>query len=412
MKRLRARTRVAVVGLVPLLVACARDRSVDPAAAGTVHAAGFADPASPTWHGALLRAERWSGMLDPGAKDACGRCHDGAPGRVTGVSSFAPGAPACTTCHAEPDGPLACSTCHSPGEAHAAHVQPSVSAAAGLPCSTCHPAPGNPVIGGLHGDGHVDIAFDPARVARVGTAAAYDATTRECAGTCHDRDGARPRPRWSDTASAGCGDCHGSPPAAHFAGPCTGCHAEANANGTALTGGPLHMNGRVDLGHGGSGCGACHGAGDDPWPTTGAHRAHASPSIASPVACAECHVVPAAVGAPGHLDGIVGVTFAGPASTARRATPSWDGQRCSTVACHGAKLVDAPSVIPAWRDGTGVASACGACHGIPPTQHTPSTSCGRSTCHGTEVTRDATGALSITPGGTSVHIDGTIDHAL
>jgi predicted CxxxxCH...CXXCH cytochrome family protein len=398
----------AALACVPLLAACARDRGGEPASAGAVHASRFADPASPSWHGALLRAERWSGMLDPNASDACGRCHDGSPARVAAVTSFAPGATPCTTCHVEPEGPLACRTCHSPGEAHAAHVEASPSAATGLPCSTCHPAPGQPVIGGLHGDGHVDVIFDPARAA---PGATYDATTRACAVGCHDRGGARPRPRWSDTTPIVCGDCHGSPPAAHYPGPCTGCHAEADASGTALAGGPLHMNGRVDLGKGGSGCGTCHGAGEDPWPTTGAHRAHASPSIASPVACAECHVVPASLHAPGHLDGVVDVALTG-AATARGARPSWDGQRCSAVACHGARLVDAPAVVPVWRDGSGAAAACGACHGIPPSQHTPSTSCGRSTCHGAEVTPDATGALSITPEGRILHVDGTIDHAL
>jgi hypothetical protein len=48
----------------------------------------------------------------------------------------------------------------------------------------------------------------------------------------------------------GCNDCHGAPPVAHPAGPCTNCHSEANANGTALTPGPLHLNGRIDFGDG------------------------------------------------------------------------------------------------------------------------------------------------------------------
>jgi hypothetical protein len=44
-------------------------------------------------------------------------------------------------------------------------------------------------------------------------------------------------------------------------------------------------------------------------------------------------------------------------------------------------------------------------------QHTPSTSCDRSTCHGDEIARDTTGALSIAPGGRARHVNGVIDVA-
>jgi predicted CxxxxCH...CXXCH cytochrome family protein len=124
--------------------------------------------------------------------------------------------------------------------------------------------------------------------------------------------------------------------------------------------------------------------------------------------CASCHVVPAAIVAPAHLDGIVQVAFAGHAVD-RGASPVWDGHACSSVACHGAALVDPPAVAPVWSDPTGRASACGACHGIPPTQHSPSTSCDRSTCHGSEVSRSWQGILGITPSGKALHIDGMIE---
>jgi predicted CxxxxCH...CXXCH cytochrome family protein len=398
------RERAAIGALVCLVAACSQDRAA-PSDPGGVHPTGIDDPTSPAWHGTLLASEHWSGMLDPNANDACGRCHAGSPAPVPGVTSFAPGATACTTCHSEPSGPLACDTCHSPGGPHAAHIAPSPSDATGLPCSTCHPVPGEPVIGGLHGDGVVEVVFDPARVA---PEASYDGATRVCAVACHDLGGARPRPSWNDTKPIVCGDCHTSPPTGHFPGPCTECHEEANASGTALSGGPLHMNGRVDLGNGNGTCSACHGSGEDPWPTTGAHRAHETSSLSLPVACEDCHVVPAAVLSPGHLDGVAQIAFSGLA-VARGSNATWDGQRCSSVACHGANLVDAPAVVPAWGDTSGAAGACGACHGIPPTEHTPSTSCGRSTCHGAEVTESATGLLSISDGGLSLHIDGVID---
>jgi predicted CxxxxCH...CXXCH cytochrome family protein len=394
-----------------------------PAFAAAVHTPDIVDPRSPGWHGALLREARWAPMLDGENPNACGRCHDGATSRPAGVSLPAPGAPDCTSCHTEPGGPLACSTCHgdgartypprdpcffpadAPAGAHAVHVNPSAARSSGLPCSTCHPLPPPQVIGGLHGNGIVDVLFDPTLVAPGGS---YDATTGACTVSCHNLGGARPIPRWSDTAPLGCGDCHGSPPANHYLGPCTNCHREANAAGTALSGGPLHLNGRVDLGDGTGGCGACHGSGDDPWPATGAHPSHETPSIAAPIACSSCHVVPATVLDPTHLDGTVHVIFSGLA-LARGAQPSWDGTSCVAVACHGANLADPPAT-PAWQDTSGAQAVCGACHGIPPAQHTPSTSCDRATCHGSEVVEDATGRPLITQGPSrALHVNGVID---
>ncbi len=407
MKRVR---RAASITAIALVGACSHDREI----AGTsqtptvVHPSGIADPTSPAFHGALLRREHWAGMLDANSGDACGRCHDGSPAPVASVTSFALGATACTSCHKEPAGPLACTTCHAPAEAHAAHVAPSPASTDGLACSTCHPAPGTPVIGGAHGNGTVDVAFDPTFAAN----GAFDVTTRACAVACHDIGGARPRPRWAETTPMTCGDCHASPPKSHYAGACSGCHAEANATGTALARGALHMNGRIDVANGdaASGCASCHGSNGDPWPATGAHRLHESSALTAAVVCADCHVVPGATIAPGHLDGVAEVTFAARAS-AGGLRPTWDGATCSNVACHGANLAAKPAPTPAWRDALAPLGSCGACHGMPPQDHTASTSCERSNCHGAEVARDAMGILTITPAGRALHINGTIDHA-
>jgi predicted CxxxxCH...CXXCH cytochrome family protein len=179
--------------------------------------------------------------------------------------------------------------------------------------------------------------------------------------------------------------------------------------GTALTGGSLHLNGRVDLGNGSGQCGACHGTGDSPWPMTAAHPAHQNATLTVPLDCTNCHVVPSTILDPAHLDGTAHVTFSGLA-VARGSTPTWDGARCADVACHGANLPD-PAAIPAWNDTSGGQAACGACHGIPPSAHTPSTDCNRADCHGSEVTLDVHGAPSITTAGKTLHIDGTIESA-
>jgi predicted CxxxxCH...CXXCH cytochrome family protein len=168
------------------------------------------------------------------------------------------------------------------------------------------------------------------------------------------------------------------------------------------------MNGHADLGNGSGQCGACHGNGASPWPSTAAHAAHQAPTLTVPTPCASCHPVPATIADPTHLDGVVQVAFSGLA-VSLGASPVWDGTSCSSVACHGANLTDPPAVQPQWTDPSGAASKCGACHGIPPSQHTPSTSCNRSDCHGTEVAIDAQGVPSITSSGKTLHINGVID---
>jgi predicted CxxxxCH...CXXCH cytochrome family protein len=256
---------------------------------------------------------------------------------------------------------------------------------------------------GRHGDGQVEVIFDPTRT---GPEASYDSASGACAVACHDAGGQTPRPSWNQTVPMTCNSCHLSPPQGHYTGPCTGCHADANAGGTALTG-SLHLNGVVDLGDGSGLCGACHGTGASPWPTTAAHPGHQSPSISSPVACASCHPVPTSITDPTHLDGVVHVTFTGLA-LARGSAPAWNGSSCTSVACHGAGLAD-PAAIPSWTDPSGDAAECGACHGIPPSQHTASTSCSRSDCHGSEVTISVQGVPSISASGEMLHIDGVVE---
>jgi predicted CxxxxCH...CXXCH cytochrome family protein len=396
-----------------------------PAFQAAVHNPSIIDPRAAGFHGTVLGATRWTSMLDPNDPNACGRCHDGAPVRPAGVTMAAPGAPSCTSCHDQPGGVLACSTCHGQGAtdypprdpcffpadvagAHAVHVEPSPICAAGLACSTCHPVPGNPVIGGLHGDGIVEVTFDPALVPGEPS---YDRTTGACAVYCHEQGGAKPFVTWTEAASpVGCGDCHGSPPSGHYLGPCTGCHVEANATGTALSGGPLHMDGKVELGNGSGQCGACHGTGDSPWPVTAAHPSHQTPTLTVALACTNCHVVPTEILDPVHLDGTVHVVFSGLA-TARGAVPAWDGTQCTNVACHGANLAD-PAAVPVWDDTSGAQAKCGACHGIPPSQHTTSANCNLSDCHGGEVTLESNGTPLISESGKTLHIDGIIEPVL
>jgi predicted CxxxxCH...CXXCH cytochrome family protein len=378
-----------------------------PSSRGEMHPVGWADPRSDEFHGRALREERWASILDASTPTWCARCHDGADvdRRVP-----APGATSCTSCHADDDGPLACSSCHGtpgrpypprdacfhPGEApgaHAAHVE------RGFECTLCHGARDVASLGtSEHGDGTVQVAFD----ARAGEGASWDGDARTCTNACHTRGGTMEEPSW-DATGLDCSSCHQSPPADHYPGTCDRCHAEASADGTALRAGALHLNGVVDLGDGSGTCAACHGSASDPAPATAAHPAHRAPRIAAPFDCAECHAVPSEVHDAGHLDGTVDVAL-GALARARGATPSYDGETCSGVACHGAGLAGGTHPSPRWRADT-IAGECGACHGTPPpAPHTENTDCGASLCHGGGV---APGPR-ITELGRVTHVDGRI----
>jgi predicted CxxxxCH...CXXCH cytochrome family protein len=354
-----------------------------PAFRGGVHAASFGDPRSPASHGRFLRAREFRPMMNGGDRDACGRCHDGSPNSFA-ARVAAPGATPCTTCHSSEGGPLGCTTCHGsngksypPRDAcyfpndsrettHAAH------ASAGVACGSCHPTPttGAPAV--PHGDGHLEVWL---------SSGTYDATNKTCTTRCHAGPGAlRPIPTWGDPTKIKCGDCHGAPPPKHPLGACSNCHNEA-----------LHLNGRVDVGDGSGKCGACHGSGDDPWPSTNAHPKHKSPSKAAGVACSTCHPTPEA----GHPrgDGKPIVRLLGVAAAGGRA-PSFNAadRSCASTHCHDG--VGAAEPTPKWTGSI----TCGGCHSIPPPPpHSTSSSCGMTACH----------AAPIAPG-TATHVDGRI----
>lgn len=388
-----------------------------PPSAG-VHDEGVGDPRAATFHAQTLRAARWSLMLSPDAPGACGRCHAGAPTRPARVTQATPGATACSTCHAGPQGALGCDTCHRVGDApgatgcvapqrdrardaHAAHLAPRLRAQ-GFACGVCHPARDATLAQGEHGDGVVQVRFDPTIA---GEDARYDRLGGTCTVQCHNRGGTMPAPRWRGGAPATCESCHGAPPQGHPAGACDGCHAEADAAGATLRPGPLHLNGVVDLGAGEGGCAACHGGRGDPWPESGAHLLHRDAPRARPVACESCHTVPDRVRAEGHLDGRVQVSF-GEAARARGARPSWSGGACAEVACHGAGLRGASPPLR-WSP-VAPASGCGSCHGVPPAApHTDDPGCASVLCHGGTVAPSPAGP-TISAAGRATHIDGVV----
>ena len=144
---------------------------------------------------------------------------------------------------------------------------------------------------------------------------------------------------------------------------CTGaCHGDAESNAP-----PVGTSGEVDT-------------------TTvavGAHRSHlvAQPIWHRRVDCRDCHLVPNSLTDVGHIDSALPaeLTFGEIAQTGGL-TPTWDGQNCSDVHCHGGGLTGGALNQPAWTTVDGSQAACGNCHGLPPLPpHPQNNDCG--TCH-------------------------------
>jgi predicted CxxxxCH...CXXCH cytochrome family protein len=181
-----------------------------------------------------------------------------------------------------------------------------------------------------HVDGTARLEFGP--IARTGgSPATFDGSSLTCSTYCHGgtlgAGGDNTAPVWTtvDGSQAACGACHAvPPPPPHSANPsCGGCHEGYSSSSVNLA---THVNGTVEVGS--LTCSSCHGSpvnaappmgvGGDSETTSvavGAHQQHLQGgALSRPIACAECHVVPTAMG---HADAAVQVAF-GALATARR----------------------------------------------------------------------------------------------
>lgn len=227
----------------------------------STHPGQWNDPRATDWHGAYLRTTDWQPIVDPTRSDACGLCHMGSPAPVEGVFNYPPGATDCTDCHTLPGGVMACGTCHGDGlraypprdqcyfrgppagYAHESHTTSSANMPRPLDCQACHFGEDFAVLEGRHGNGEVDVVFQPAW----GPDATYDLDTLVCATTCHVRGGTTPVVAWDEGAlDLDCNACHRTPPVGHSTIACNSCHRGINSEGTQLTLEAPHINGRVD----------------------------------------------------------------------------------------------------------------------------------------------------------------------
>ncbi|MBI5501298.1 MAG: CxxxxCH/CxxCH domain-containing protein [Deltaproteobacteria bacterium] len=168
------------------------------------------------------------------------------------------------------------------------------------------------------------------------------------------------------------------------AGLCFECHGEAPSAAP-----PRAIGGDTDTGSRG----------------VGAHRRHLFPAGTDgfrPVACDECHVVPADLFDEGHISMRPADLTFGPLASRGGLAPSFNGIRCRDVYCHGASLGAGGSLTaPRWTTVDGTQAACGTCHAVPPPPPHPAMAADLELCRGCHP------AHFERPG--EVHVNGEID---
>ena len=259
-----------------------------------------------------------------------------------------------------------------------------------------------------------------------GAQPSWDRTQRTCSGTyCHGATlggGTHTAPQWTkvDGSQAACGTCHGAPPPAPHPPDedCHRCHGDTvTADGAIDVAGGRHIDGKVELTA--TACNTCHGSSQNPAPPksvagatstdvleVGAHQSCLNGgSRRSGIACGECHVVPGAVDAPGHIEGKPARVTFGPLATSGGLSPAWspDTGRCSNTYCHGGTLTGGSNTAPIWNRVDGSQITCGSCHGTPPPPPHPAL----ANCHACHPgTVGADGKLDVAGGR---HMDGQVE---
>ncbi|MBI4821924.1 MAG: CxxxxCH/CxxCH domain-containing protein [Deltaproteobacteria bacterium] len=275
--------------------------------------------------------------------------------------------------------------------AHQAHLLGGVSSR-NVPCEECHRVPEN-----VDDEGHLDalpgaeLVFSGASTASAATPL-YDSVNGSCANTyCHGAKltgGTQLIPTWTSLDPIPCGGCHGLPPPAPHpeSDRCETCHDPVAGRNKTIVERRRHGDGVLDVVDGAA-CFGCHGSGSNSAPprdldgasdpsltTVGSHQEHLSGGqFSRPVECEDCHLVPAQLDSPGHVDSErPAELFFGELARADGALPAWnrtDGT-CANSYCHGATLEGATRSSPIWTDLASPAE-CGACHAVPPASPHP-----------------------------------------
>lgn len=307
--------------------------------------------------------------------------------------------------------------------AHIAHVNKTDFTSAPLACSACHVVPTSMA----HSNGTVEMAFS-GMAKSAGATPAWNGTTCT-ASYCHGNfpgGATTAAPSWTSGTPMACNSCHGAPPATpphtNPAMECSTCHGAGYSATAKTVNKATHIDGVVTVNTTAANCNSCHGdaarvgiAGADAkvksspplgshgetaasTRAVGAHLAHVNKAdfTSSPIACAECHVVPTSMA---HSNGKVEMAF-GAMATTGGAVPAWNGTTCANNYCHGA-FPGGANAAPSWTDGP---TNCTSCHGAPPSTapHLANPAAECSTCHGAGYSQTAKTVNKPT------HIDGAV----
>jgi predicted CxxxxCH...CXXCH cytochrome family protein len=281
--------------------------------------------------------------------------------------------------------------------AHTIHLTGTIAQPIG--CAQCHNAA-------------FQVTLEGSLARANGAQGTFNTATLTCSNVyCHDGGptlpiggGTVPTPVWNPPSRVACGGCHALPggavdasawhPAVATDVQCALCHP-GYTNTTVNV--PLHVNGVVDLTVAdlGTNCVACHGdtsrilppgassvvkaappvdrkgRSDTLLPSVGAHQAHLLPgaaAIASPIACGECHVVPADLSHVGPAAYSPAKLAWGPLASSASAVPAYNPLSVTcTNYCHGQTLAaGGTNTAPVWTRVDGTQAACGTCHASPP----------------------------------------------
>ncbi|NJK88341.1 MAG: CxxxxCH/CxxCH domain-containing protein [Myxococcales bacterium] len=347
---------------------------------------------------------------------------------------------------------------------HAVHLTAPGRISDPIGCNECHVVPTEvDAPGHLDSDSPAEVFLGVAGSGPIASARGAEPTYEPGAATCANvychgaGDGlgndTSPTRRevwnWTTPASTGqlvCGSCHGTPPTTEPHYPsmsiasCSACHADTVTTFGQIRfvdGATRHINGVADV-VASEDCSLCHGGPANAAPpvdlqgnistqlrTVGLHQAHLAPTLglANPVACSDCHIVPDAAFAEGHIDPSPAEVFPtgldpNALSSARGATPEYDGltATCSNLYCHGSGTVLSQDTSPerreVWNWTTPASNdqvVCGSCHGLPPTTpgHFPGITIGLCVaCHTNTV--DGAGNILFADGVTT-HMNGVVD---
>jgi predicted CxxxxCH...CXXCH cytochrome family protein len=387
----------------------------------------------------------------PAAADTttCKKCHQGAMDPNTNLPLLATHINGklelftgtdCTLCHGSKDNPAppldlsgSSDTTVVTVGAHQSHLKGDGLYLPAIPCDSCHKVPATvDAAGHMDTNSPAELTFSGLSTSS-GAAPVWDRTAATCAQSyCHGATltgGSNTAPTWTkvDGSQASCGACHGLPPPAPHPtatgiDQCGWCHRDGVDPATKMPLLTTHINGKIEF-YSGADCTTCHGSATNPAPpnslsgktdptdmTVGAHQFHLKGGTMSrPVLCTECHVVPASLWDPGHIDDgpPAKVVFSGVATTKFANNPVWDRTTgtCAGTACHPGATLGGSATPPVWNQPG--SAGCGTCHGFPPPNTMgghPATSLACNSCHPSVVNASM---QIIAP---EKHINGVVDY--